>query len=156
MSVVWTGIIFVLFPDKAYIPAALSVGGAILLDIITKYYALAKPHGSVVKAIKVGAINSETFYEGTKKKLISFLVLMILCGLSVRVVPISQVAVFSGTLVYTVMFLRECQSILENLLQAGHDDIGWLLPVLKRKEREVLNDYENMNIEESGEDDTNV
>lgn len=139
LSTIWTCISYVLFPDKTYITAACAVGGVMILDIITKYYALKKPYGSFLKAIKAGAIKSDTFFEGTKKKLISFLVLMILCGLSVRVVPVAGVAVFLGSLVYSVMFLRECQSCIENLVNAGHEDyVGWLLPILRRKEKDIL------------------
>lgn len=134
----WMGIAYIIFPDNTYIGAAAALGGAMALDILTKYYALAKPFKSAWKAIKAGAINSETFFRGTKKKLISFLVLMILCGLSVRVVPVEGIAIWLGTFVYSVMFLRECQSAIENLIQAGHEDLSWLLPLLKRKEKDIL------------------
>jgi len=106
LSVIWYGISYVLFPDGAYLTAACAVGGAIILDIVTKYYALSRPHKSVILAIRAGTISSSKFYEGTKRKLISFLVLMILCGLSVRVVPVSGVAVFAGSIIYSVLFLR--------------------------------------------------
>lgn len=138
LALIWTGIAYVLFPDTIFITAACAVGGAMIIDIITKYYALRKPFGSVFKAIKAGRISSDKFFHGTKKKIISFLVLMILCGLSYRVSPISGVAVFLGSFVYSVMFLRECQSILENLIEAGHDDLKWLLPVIKKKQAVIL------------------
>ena len=161
----WSAISYVIFPDKAYIPAALAVSGAMVLDIFTKYYALMKPHRSFIKAIKAGAISSNSFFDGTKKKLISFMVLMIMCGLSYRVAPIAGVTVFLGTIVYSVMFLRECQSCVENLIQAGHDDLRWLLLSLRRKEKNILDkdssdegesgtgNTQNINI---GKDDTNA
>ena len=138
LSVIWSGISYILFPNESYLTAACAVGGVMILDVITKYYALKKPYGSVYEAIKAGAIKSDSFFQGTKKKLISFLTLMILCGLSVRVVPIGGIAVFAGSIVYSVMFLRECQSCIENLIAGGNNDLEWLLPLLRKKERNLL------------------
>lgn len=138
LALLWSGISYVLFPDKAYFSAAIALGGAMILDIITKYYALSRPHGSVRKAMKEGDISSDSFFRGTFKKLVSFLTLMTLCGLSIRVTPVAAIAVFFSTLTYAVMFLREAQSCIENLIQAGHHDLEWMLPVLKKKEESIL------------------
>lgn len=138
LVIIWTAINYVLFPDKAFVSAALSVAGAMIMDIITKYYALSKPYKSFWKAFKAKVINSNTFFEGTKKKLISFLVLMILCGLLVRALPFRDVAVFFGTLVYSIMFVREFQSCIENLIDAGHTELNWLISILKKKEKDLI------------------
>ena len=49
------------------------------------------------------------------------------------------VAAFLGTVVYSVLFLRECQSILENLDDAG-SDVGWLLTIVKKRKKKILED----------------
>jgi len=139
LVVLWAGINYIIFPDKAFISAAISVLCAMILDIITKYYALSKPYKSFWVAFKIKVINSNTFFEGTKKKLISFLILMILCGLTVRVFPIKDVAIFFGTIVYSIMFVREFQSCIENLIDAGHTELDWLIPILKKKEKDLIN-----------------
>jgi hypothetical protein len=155
LALLWSVISYILFPSDAYYTAAIGLGGAMILDILTKYYALRKPHGSIKKAIAAGSISSDNFYRGTRKKLISFLVLMILCGLSVRVAPVAGAAVFLSTLAYSVMFLREAQSCVENLLDAGHDELSWLLPVLRRRQKKIIED-EGGTVEGAPKDDSNV
>jgi len=130
---------YVTFPDQAYIPAACAVLAMMMLDIISKIYSLRRPHKSYLDAVKAGSINSRAFYDGTKKKLISFMYLMIMCGLSYRVAPVSKVTVLLGTFVYSIMFIRECESCVENLIDAGCD-LGWVLAFLKRKKKEINKD----------------
>lgn len=136
---------YVLFPDKSYIPSAIALGGALILDIITKYYALQKPYKGLMNAIKAGAICSERFWNGTKKKIISYLVVMILCGLSVRVTQIALLSTVISTVAYSIMFLREAQSCIENLIAAGHEDLSWFLLILKRKQKTILEQDESNN-----------
>lgn len=133
-----TTVNYVLFPDTAYVPAAMGLGGAVVLDIVTKYYALSVKNGGLRAAFVCHAINSDNFWAGTKVKMLSYLSIMVLAGLSVRVTMLERVAVFLATVAYSVMFLREAQSVLENLIDAGAD---WLKPLLawtKRKQEEVL------------------
>jgi hypothetical protein len=129
---------YVLFPDKAYIPAATALVLAMFLDIITKYYAISSKNGGLFKSIRDRKITSNQFWTGTQKKIISYLVVMILCGLSVRVTMLTSVAVFLSTVAYSIMFLREAHSCVENLIDAGHSDLEWLLFWLKRKQSKVL------------------
>lgn len=133
-----TVINYILFPDKAYIAPAIGVAGAMIMDILTKYYALAVKNGGLWKAIKVGAIKSDSLWKGTQRKLIGYLSIMILCGLSMRMVPIAGIAVGFTTIVYSVLFLRESQSCVENLVDAGHTDFEWIIRLLKRKQKKIL------------------
>lgn len=138
----WVAIVsivsYILFPDDAYIPATIAVGVALGLDILTKYYAIAVNNGGIKKAFKEGKISSNKLWQGTYRKIISYLVVMILCGLSVRVTMLTSVAVFLSTIAYSVMFLREAQSVLENLVEAGHEDLEWFLFFVRKKKKEVL------------------
>lgn len=128
---------YIMFPNKAYETAALAVGGAILLDIFTKYIALSYQSNGFKKAVKQRKIFSKTLWEGTRIKLVSYLVIAILAGLSYRVTMLTQVSVFLATVVYSVIFLREAQSIIENLIDAGAD-LKWLLIWTKRKQEQIL------------------
>jgi hypothetical protein len=128
---------YIMFPEKAYQTAALAVGGAILLDIFTKYIALSYQSRGLRNAIKQRKIFSKTLWEGTRIKLVSYLVIAILAGLSYRVTMLTQVSVFLATVVYSVIFLREAQSIIENLIDAGAD-LKWLLIWTKRKQEQIL------------------
>lgn len=131
---------YVLFPDEAYYPAAIGLVGAMVLDIITKYYALSYQNGGLTNAVRTKKITSRNLWDGTKRKIVETLVIMILAGLSVRVTMLTSVAVFLATIAYSIMFLKECQSIIENMIDAGHDNLSWLLFWLQRKERKVLED----------------
>lgn len=135
-----TGINYVLFPEDSYVPATIGVCSALILDMICKYYALSRLNGGFFKALKDGIIRSDRFWAGTKKKLIDVLVVMILCGLSYRVAPVGAIAVLLSNVAYSIMFLREAQSCIENLIDAGHDNVRWLLVLVKRKQEEILKD----------------
>lgn len=130
---------YVLFPDHAFLTAFGAVGVAILLDIATKYLALSKTGGGFREATKTRVIDSNKLWRGTSIKLVSYLIVFILAGLSYRVTMLSQVSVFLATVIYSVIFLREAQSILENLCDAGAD-LNWLLIWVRKKEKQVLED----------------
>lgn len=129
--------LYVCFPDKAYKAAAIAVGIAMLLDIATKYMALSHESNGYRNAVKTKKIFSGTLWAKTKIKLIAYLVIAILAGLAYRVTPLKDVGVFFGTVVYAVIFLREAQSILENLYDAGAD-VGWLIRWTKKKQKKIL------------------
>lgn len=140
LATVMSVITYVLFPDKAFIPAAIALVGAMVLDIITKYYALSYQNEGLRNAVATRAISSRALWDGTKRKLVETLVVMILAGLSVRVTMLTSVAVFLATVAYSIMFLKECQSIIENMIDAGHEDLKWLLFWLQKKQDKVLDD----------------
>jgi len=128
---------YLLFPDQAYQTAAIAVGVAMLLDIFTKYMALSYECHGYKNAVKNKMIFSGTLWSKTRIKLTAYLVIAILAGLAYRVSPLQQVGVFFGTVVYAVIFLREAQSILENLYDAGAD-VGWLIRWTKKKQSKIL------------------
>ncbi len=138
-----TVINYVLFPDQAFFTAFVAVGAAILLDIVTKYIALSRLSGGLRAAVKTRKICSQTLWEGTRIKLISYLVVFILAGLSYRVTMLAEASVFLATVVYTVIFLRESQSVIENLCDAGAD-LNWLLIWTKKKQQQILDSDEVM------------
>lgn len=135
VRVVWGLLIaaveYVLFPDKALLVALLSVLGAAMADIVTRYLAVRKSG--------MRNWNSEEFWEGTGVKLVAYLVISFLAGLSYRLTPfLQQPTVYLWSVAYVVMFLREVQSNMENLAELGAD-VGWLGSWAKRKERRILN-----------------
>ncbi|WP_427340662.1 phage holin family protein [Caloranaerobacter sp. DY30410] len=146
--------VYIMFPEQAYMTAAMAVGGAILLDILTKYIALSYQSKGFRNAIKQKKIFSKTLWEGTKIKLVSYLIIAILAGLSYRVTMLTQVSVFLATVVYSVIFLREAQSIIENLIDAGAD-LKWLLIWTKKKQKQIL-ESENEDNFEIKKDDYNA
>lgn len=137
LATLCTVISYILFPTDAYIPAVIALSCAVVLDIITKYYALSVTNGGLRNALQTKAISSNKLWTGTQRKLVSYLVIMVLCGLSVRVTTLTDVAVFLSTSAFSIMFLREAQSCVENLVDAGNTDLMWVSSLLKRKREEV-------------------
>lgn len=150
VGVFLTAICYICFPEKAYETAAFAVGVAIILDIVTKYIAISRETGGYRNALRQKKILSKTLWDGTRIKLVSYLIVFILAGLSYRVTMLKQVSVFLATVIYTVIFLRETQSILENLCDAGAD-LGWLIIWTKKKEQQILES--NILEEVKGSDD---
>jgi hypothetical protein len=130
---------YVLFPDHAFKTAFFAVGAAMLLDIATKYLALSKKGGGFRQATKTRVIDSNALWRGTSIKLVSYLIVFILAGFSYRVTMLTQASIFLATVIYSVIFLREAQSILENLCDAGAD-LNWLLVWTRKKEKQILKD----------------
>lgn len=137
-----TGIIcYVCFPDRAYMLALTAVMAASFLDIITKSYSIIKKNGGYKNAIKNKELFSKSLWLGTERKIVSYTVVAILTGLSYRVIYLKEVGIMIGTFVYSVMFMREFQSNVENLIEAGAD-LHWLLLFSKKKNRELMKPYE--------------
>lgn len=145
VSPIWAGFLtlinYILFPMDAHKSAAIGLVGAVILDIITKYYAISTTNGGFRKAKKKRKIKSETFWLGVKRKIVSILVIMILAGLSIRITVIDQVAIILSAFAYSMMFWREIESIAENMVDAGHEEYRWLLTFSKRKRKELENNY---------------
>ncbi len=128
---------YILFPEQAYLTAFCAVLGVMVLDVITKYYSIAVKHGGFWRSLKDKFINSNSMWVGTSRKIFTYLIIFIMVGLSYRVSPVAGVASFLGTIVYSLLFLRECQSILENLEDAG-SDVGWLTAIVKKRKKKIL------------------
>ena len=137
LVVAWGLASYVLFPVDSYKTYAMIVLGVLTLDLITKYYAIAKTNGGLLNSIRVGKLTSQAMWLGTRKKLLSYLIIMVFVGLAFRFEELSGIALMIGNLSYAIMFFREMQSIFENMVQAGHKDLStWL--VWTKRNRESL------------------
>lgn len=130
------------FPERAYLLAAVAVLGIIMLDLITKLFALSRTNGGLLKAIKKKCIKSRSFARGTMDKLIVFSVMLIICGLLYRISPIKDIAIWFTQLVFALQFFRDALSILENLNDAGIKGLGALKRALIKKRKEYGLDEE--------------
>lgn len=124
-------IIYIMFPEPAYLTAFYAVLGAMALDMITKWWAIwCSPNAR---------LSSQSLARGTIRKIFTYMVIFVLTGLSYRVAPVASAAVFLGTFVYTIFFLREAVSIVENLCDAGYE-LEWLLLVVKKRHDKIMED----------------
>lgn len=141
---------FWVFPEDTLMFAAIAVLITMVIDVVTKYYALSVIHGGYRKARRSCAITSNKFWKGTSVKLITFAVVVILAGLSYRVTALEAVGtVFSGV-AYGAMFWREVQSIGENMEDAG-GDAGWLTAFANKKRRDILQEEQETEIKSESE-----
>ena len=130
-------VMYIMFPEQSYLVAFFAVLGAMILDLVTKYYSIAAKNGGLIVSIKTKHINSNAMWVGTSRKVFAYLIVFILAGLSYRVAPVAGASAFLANIVYSILFLRESQSILENLLDSGAD-LGWLLVFVKKKQNQIL------------------
>jgi hypothetical protein len=142
---IWGGIMgiiyYIFFPDRAYFLALMAVVAAASLDIVTKMYAVCKANGGYREATKTGKYFSKTLWKGTEIKIISYLVVTLLTGLSYRVIYLKEAGILIASFVYSVMFMREFQSNIENLCEAGAD-LQWLLIFARKKNKDLTKDME--------------
>jgi phage-related holin len=139
----------VLFPNTAYMTSALALFVACLLDSASKYYAISVKSGGFLQAIATRQITSSKLWAGLSKKLFGYLIMILLCSLFFRINEFEMLANAINTMIYSLMFLREVQSIVENMIDAGHKEYDWLLFLIKRKKQEIL---EQNNLEELKDD----
>ena len=130
------------FPDTQYLYSALAVLGIMLLDLLTKLYALKRQAGGLKKAMHSQHINSWSFFRGTIDKLFVFGVMMIMCGFAYRLTVISSIALWFTQAVYTLMFFRDVLSIFENFRDAGIKGMGIFEKVVKKKMAEYIDQDE--------------
>ncbi|SCG82728.1 hypothetical protein DW1_1155 [Proteiniborus sp. DW1] len=135
----WIG--YIIFPEKVYFLSLMAVLGASFLDIITKSISICKIHGGYKNAIKEKKLFSKSLWKGTQIKIISYLFISILTGLSYRVIYLKEAGILLASFVYSVMFMREFQSNVENLIEAGAD-LHWLLLFSRKKNKELMKPYE--------------
>jgi hypothetical protein len=136
----WAGISWIIFPEQSFVIWCISVWIAAVLDIFTRWYAIFKKNGGIAKSLKTKAWNSEAMFEKTKTKIVAYLVIQILAGLSMRFVAIPYITNAVATIVYAFLFFREFASNIENLIDAGADYLQPLLFWVKKKEDSVFDD----------------
>lgn len=130
-------IFYVCFPDNAYLLALIAVLAASFMDIVTKMYSIIIKNGGYRKAVENKALFSRTLWRGTERKIVSYLTIAILTGLSYRVIYLKEAGIIIASFVYSVMFMREFQSNIENLIEAGAD-LQWLLLFAKKKNKDLM------------------
>lgn len=127
LAVAWTVFCYLVEPDAAFMAVMVLVA----LDFITKITAISVRRGGIVDAVVQGEISSKTAFTGTCVKLIAYFALGVL-AVQVRYVALSETAaILSKTVVYGFLFMVEAISILENLVDAGLDNLTPVLNKLK-------------------------
>lgn len=138
VALLWAGITYLILPEQSFIAWCIALWVAVVLDLLTRWFAIFSKNGGVAKALKTKAWNSETMFHKTAIKIVAYLVIQILAGLSMRFVGIPYISNIVATVIYSFLFFREFASNIENLIDAGADYLQPLLFWVKKKESAVL------------------
>jgi len=140
-------ITWLVLPEESFIAWTAALWIAVVLDCLTRWYVIFKKSGGIRKAFISKAWNSQAMYAKTRDKIIAYLVIQILAGLSMRLVDIPYISNIVATVVYSFLFFREFASNIENLIDAGADYLKPLLFWVKKKSNEAL-EKEEENIDQ--------
>lgn len=138
VALLWAAITWLMFPEQSFVVWCIATWVAVVLDMMTRWFAIFVKSGGIAKAIKTKAWNSETMWNKTFIKIVSYLVIQILAGMSMRFISIPYISNIVSTVVYSFLFFREFASNIENLIEAGADYLKPLLFWVKKKEKETL------------------
>ncbi|MGE4214831.1 MAG: phage holin family protein [Anaerotignaceae bacterium] len=111
-----------------------------VLDLSTKLFALSSKGGGLQRALTQHKISSSEFFIGTRDKLLVFGILMVIGGCAYRLTSFSEVGVWFTQLAYTLMFLRDLLSIIENLNDAGVGGLKIFEKAVKKKMGEYVDE----------------
>lgn len=120
---------YLIKPSAAFYALWIAVG----LDLLTKIVQLSYGSGGFIKAIQTQRLNSKTMFQKAFVKIIAYFTLTVVAYQSKYIIAIEVVPILFSTIIYSILFLVEVHSIIENLIAAGCDD---LKPLLMRFENE--------------------
>ncbi|WHH58326.1 phage holin family protein [Petroclostridium sp. X23] len=129
---------YLMFPEQSFIAWCIALWTAMVLDLLTRWFAIFIKSGGVNESLKSKAWNSEAMFKKTFVKIVAYLVIQILAGLSLRFASIPYISNIVATVVYSFMFFREFASNIENLIDAGADYLQPLLFWVKKRGNEAL------------------
>lgn len=142
---------YLFFPEESFITWCIALWVAAGLDVLTRWFAIFIKAGGIKKALLTKAWNSEAMFKKTGIKIVSYLVIQLLAGLSMRMVTISYISTAVANVIYAFLFFRELASNIENLIDAGAEGLEPFLFWVKKKSKEAL---ETTDEEEGSEEDS--
>ena len=138
VGLIWATIVEFLLPTDMMKTAAVAVLIVMGLDLITRLFAISKKAHGFIRAIKCHKLTSAKFAKGTLDKLIVFGVMLIISAAAYKLMLVETLANWFVQIVFTIMFLRDTISILENLAEAGVKGLGLFQKLVKKKMDDVL------------------
>lgn len=117
---------------------------AVLFDLLSKIAAISYRHGGLVAATRCKALNSHTMFYRTFIKVLAYFTMTVLAHQSKAIVAIEGVDILFSTIIYSILFLVEVHSIIENLIEAGCDDLRPLLLRFQREKNRAVHGVEDI------------
>lgn len=143
LGAAWAWIVTFLFPTSTFATAAGAVLILMGLDLLTKIFALSKQNGGFRKAVRCRKIASNKFAKGTIDKLLIFGIMLVISGCAYNLILIKDIAIWFTQAVYTIMFLRDVLSIIENLNDAGVQGLGLFKKCIQKKLDDITDEEDN-------------
>lgn len=140
LGALWACITTFILPTETIAASVTGVLIIMCLDLVTKLYSLAKISGGFRKAFRLRRITSNKFAKGTLDKLILLGVMLVIIGCAYNILLMKDIAIWFSQIVFSIMFLRDALSILENLNDAGIQGLGIFKKLLKRKLDEICDE----------------
>jgi len=149
-AAVSAAVTFLIFPDQCFVMWNIVIWTVTAIDLLTKIFSIfikcIRKEKSIFKgvymAFKTREFNSDTFFHKTVVKIVSYLTIQILVGLSMRISLIGVVNMAVAIIIYNFIFWREFASNIENLIDAGAEYLRTLLFWIKKRESDVFNEKE--------------
>ncbi|GBF35480.1 hypothetical protein DCCM_4609 [Desulfocucumis palustris] len=111
---------------------------AVVIDLLTRLVALSVKYGGFWQATRQSQISSKKMFHGTAIKIAAYFFMTVLAHQSKYIVEIEAVPVLFSSIIYCLLFLVEVHSIIENLIDAGAEDLKPLLLRFKREKTRVM------------------
>lgn len=144
---IWGIVSCFLFPSDAVYKSTLAVIGIMVIDLITRLYALARSEKGLMNAVRNRKIRSCHFAKGTIDKLLVLGLTLVIGGFAHQLPLLEKGTSWFISTVLTVMFLRDVLSIVENLVDAGVTGLGVVKDVVQNELGTILK-----NVSEDKED----
>lgn len=144
-----TGILLFLMGKPS--AALYGLGALILIDIATRLRANAIKYGGYIQATKTGKIRSKLVVQGLMSKMIAYFSLICIGNIASYIVPIPMIHQGISSVIFTILFFVESQSILENLLDAeplNGNNRKFLNLLLLKFKKEMENVEKNITVTE--------
>lgn len=111
---------------------------AVAMDLVTRIAAQSVKHGGLIEATRKCQVSSRKMFHGTAIKITSYFFMLVIANQSKYIVEIEAVPIIFSTIIYSILFLVEVHSIIENLIDAGAEDLRpLLLRFQKEKEKAI-------------------
>lgn len=134
-GVVMGVIVYLVDPTAAFYALWISVA----IDLFTRIVAQSVKHGGFWAATKSRNITSSEMFRGTSIKIIAYFFMLVLAHQSKYIVDIEAVPILFSSIIYSILFLVEVHSIIENLIDAGAEDLRPLLLRFQKEKENAIN-----------------
>ena len=131
------------YPDKTQF--LIIVLMLFVLDIFTRFIAIARENNGLFKAFLLKKLSSRKFINGFITKLVGYFVILTIANFSVKAEEIALIGTMISTVCYCGLFFYEAISLAENLRDIGFVAANGFLHKFKAEKDKLLGTNEQTN-----------